>query len=76
MLSRQLQLWVEFYLPSKHPFILSFSYNEKGNIQGKCRRGYSVSKRLVKLTRFQDFPSQLPGNQDLPPLSLALNYQL
>ena len=40
------------------------------------RCGYSVSKRLAKLTRFQDFPSQLPGYQDLPPLSSALSYQL
>ena len=42
----------------------------------RSRRGYSVSKRLVKLTRFQDFPSQLPGYQDLPPLSFVLSYYL
>ena len=40
------------------------------------RRGYSVSKRLIKLTMFQDFPSQLPGYQDLPPLWFVLSYQL
>ena len=40
------------------------------------RRGYSVSNRLVKLTRSQDFPSQLPGYQDLPPLLFVLSYQL
>ena len=40
------------------------------------RHGYSVSKRLVKLTMFQGFPWQLPGYQDLPPLSFMLSYQL
>ena len=40
------------------------------------RRGYSVSKRLVKLTRFQGFPLQLSKYQDPPPLSLVLSYQL
>ena len=46
--------------------------------QTKCviRRGYSILERLVKLTRFQDFPSQLPGYQDLPPLSFVFSYQL
>ena len=38
------------------------------------RRGYSVSKRLVKPTRSQDFPSQLPGY--LPPLSIVLSHRL
>ena len=40
------------------------------------RRGYSVSKRLVKLTRFQGFPLQLSRFQDTPPLSFVLSYQL
>ena len=37
------------------------------------RRGYSVSKRLVKLTRFQCFPLQLSGNQGLP-LCCVINF--
>ena len=32
----------------------------------KIRRGYNVSKRLVKLTRFKRFPLQLSGYQDIP----------
>ena len=40
------------------------------------RRGYNVSKRLVKLTMFQDFPSHLPGYQYLPPLWFVLSYQI
>ena len=40
------------------------------------RRGYSVSKRLVKLIMFQDFPSQLSGYQHPPPLSFVLSYLL
>ena len=40
------------------------------------RRGYSVSKRLVKLTRFKNFPLELSGHQDIPPLSFALGHQL
>ena len=39
-------------------------------------RGYRVSNRLAKLTRFQGFPLQLSGYQDLPPLSFELRYQL
>ena len=38
-------------------------------------RGYSVSKRLVKLSRFQCFPLQLSGYGDLSPLSFVLRYQ-
>ena len=34
------------------------------------------TKRLVKLNRFQGLPLQLSRYQDLPPLSLALSYQL
>ena len=45
-------------------------------IKKYLRRGYGVSKRLVKLTRFQGFFLQLPGYQDLPPLSFVLSYQL
>ena len=40
------------------------------------RRGYSVSKRLVKLTRFKRFSLQLSGHQDIPPLSFVLRHQL
>ena len=40
------------------------------------RRGYSVSKRLGKLTRFQCFPLVAVGYQDLPPLSFVLRYEL
>ena len=46
--------WIDAF---EFRFILEISF----------RRGYSVSKRLVKLARFQDFPSQLLGYQDLPP---------
>ena len=35
------------------------------------RRGYSISKGLVKLTRFKSFPLQLPGHQDIPLLSFV-----
>ena len=35
-------------------------------IQDQGRWGYSISKRLVKMTRFQCFPLQLPGYQDIP----------
>ena len=35
------------------------------------RRGRSVSKRLVKLTRFECFQLQLSGYQELPQLSFA-----
>ena len=60
--------------------VLKLIYEKKTEINLKIldtvRRGYSISKRLVKLTRFQDFPSQLPGYQDLPPLSFVLSYQL
>ena len=35
------------------------------------RRGYSVSKRLVKLTRFKSFHVQLSGHQDIPLLSFV-----
>ena len=41
-----------------------------------CRRGYSVSKRLVKLTRFKSLPLQLSGHQDIPPLLFVLRHQL
>ena len=37
-------------------------------VQPPLRCGYSVSKRLVKLTRFQRFPLQVSGHQDLPAL--------
>ena len=37
----------------------------------KIRRGYNVSKRLVKLTRFKRFPLQLSGYQDIPLLSFV-----
>ena len=30
------------------------------------RLGYSISKRLVRLTRFKSFPLQLSGHQDIP----------
>ena len=60
--------------------VLKLIYEKKTEINLKIldtvRRGYSISKRLVKLTRFLDFPSQLPGYQDLPPLSFVLSYQL
>ena len=39
------------------------------------RRGYSVKRRLVKLTRFQCFPLKVSGYQDIPPSSLALRSQ-
>ena len=42
----------------------------------RVRRGYSVSKRLVKLTRIKSFPLQLSGHQDIPPLSFVLRHQL
>ena len=45
-------------------------------IKQHFKGGYGVSKRLFKLTRFQDFPLQLSGYQDLPPLSFVLSYQL
>ena len=35
------------------------------------RRRYSVSKRLVKLTRFKSFSLQLSGHQDIPLLSFV-----
>ena len=35
------------------------------------RRGYSVSKRLVKLTRFKSFSLQLSEHQDIPLLSFV-----
>ena len=35
----------------------------------RCR--YSISKRLVKLTRFESFPLQLSGHQDIPLLSFV-----
>ena len=35
------------------------------------RRGYSVSKRLVKLPRFKSFSLQLSGHQDMPLLSFV-----
>ena len=35
------------------------------------RRGYSISKRLVKPTRFKSFPLQLSGHQDIPLLSFV-----
>ena len=41
-----------------------------------CRRGYSVSKRLVKLTRFKSLPLQLSGHQDIPPSLFVLRHQL
>ena len=59
--------------------VLKLIYEKKTEINLKIldtvRRGYSISKRLVKLTRFQDFLSQLPGYQDIPPLSFVLSYQ-
>ena len=36
-------------------------------------RGYSVSKKLVKLTRFQCFLLQLSGNQGIP-LRCVINF--
>ena len=41
---------------------------------GQC--GYSISKRLVKLTRFQCYPLQVSGYQDIAPLLYVLRYQL
>ena len=35
------------------------------------RRGCSISKRLVELTRFKSFPLQLSGHQDIPLLSFV-----
>ena len=35
------------------------------------RRGYSISKRLVRLNRFKSFPLQLSGHQDIPLLSFV-----
>ena len=40
------------------------------------KHGYSVSKMLVKLTRFQCFPLQLSRYQDLAPLPFVLRYHL
>ena len=40
------------------------------------RRRYSVSKRLVKLTKFHSFPLHVPRYQGLPPISFVLSYQL
>ena len=53
-----------------------YQYNKNLNEYMSNRHGYSASKRLVKLTMFQDFPSQLPGYQDIPPLWFMLSYQL
>ena len=47
-----------------------------GQPYGRPRREYSVSKRLVKPTRFQCLPLQLSGYEYLPPLSFALRYYL
>ena len=35
------------------------------------RRGYSISRRIVKLTRFKSFPLQRSGHQDIPLLSFV-----
>ena len=52
-------------------------YNDKTKaLSCTYRRGYSVSKRLVKLTGFNNFPLQLSGHQDKPPLSYVLHHQL
>ena len=40
------------------------------------RRRYSISKRLVKLTRFQCYPLQVSGYQDKAPLLFLLHHQL
>ena len=40
------------------------------------RRGYSISKRLVKLTRFQCYLLQVSGYQDIAPLLFVLRRQL
>ena len=40
------------------------------------RRGYSISKRLVRLTRFQCYPLQVSGYQDIAPLLFVLRHQL
>ena len=53
-----------------------YQHNKNLNEYMSNRRRYSASKRLVKLTMFQDFPSQLPGYQDIPPLWFMLSYQL
>ena len=37
----------------------------------ELRRGYSISKRLVKLTRFKSFPLKLSGYLDIPLLSFV-----
>ena len=41
------------------------------NLQTNCRSGYSVSKRLLKLTSFKSFPLQLSGYQDISLLSFV-----
>ena len=42
-----------------------------------ARRGCSISKRLVKLTRFKSCPLQLSGHQDIPLYHLCvLRHQL
>ena len=40
------------------------------------RRRYSISKRLVKLTRFQCYPLQVSGYQYIAPLLFLLHHQL
>ena len=35
------------------------------------RRGYSISRRIVKLTRFKSFPLQRSGHQDIPVIICA-----
>ena len=52
--------------------ILHFNDNTKYLIPWYIfRRGYSVSKRLVKLTSFKSFPLQLSGYQDISLLSFV-----
>ena len=45
--------------------------NEFTECQTPSRRGYSIPKRLFKLTRFKSFPRQLSGHQDMPLLSFV-----
>ena len=50
----------------KSTFTINFAYCLR-----LFRRGYSISNRLVKLTRFKNFPLQLSEHQDIPLLSFV-----
>ena len=75
-----LEKFEEKKLPARKYFFSSSKKRKIGNdgkkSDGHIRRGYSVLERLVKLTRFKNFPLELSGHQDIPPLSFMLGHQL